>query len=209
MTGLCLEAQADQQSLIPFRQLHATSALFFGLLALAASTIHLGRPLYAFRAILGIRHSWLSREIIAFGAFAASAMIFAAACWLKPQHWAVDLLEIVVAASGAAGVFSSVMIYVVTGREFWSFGWTAAKFVLTSAVLGIATTWFLILLFAVFIDNSAANLLSESVSPTLVKALIAASVAKLLLEVSVFRFLFARRNSPLKRSAQLLSLIHI
>ena len=34
---------------------------------------HLGRPLYAFRAVLGLRHSWLSREIVAFGAFAGSA----------------------------------------------------------------------------------------------------------------------------------------
>ena len=67
-----------------FRQLHATTALAFGLLALGASTLHLGRPRYAFRAVIGLRHSWLSREIVAFGAFAGSACLFAGVCWLRP-----------------------------------------------------------------------------------------------------------------------------
>jgi len=38
-----------------------------GLVALGASVLHLGRPQYAFRAILGLTHSWLSREIVGFG----------------------------------------------------------------------------------------------------------------------------------------------
>jgi len=52
--------------LLPF---HVAVALGLGMLALAASILHLGRPLYAFRAILGLRTSWLSREILAFGLF--------------------------------------------------------------------------------------------------------------------------------------------
>ena len=46
-------------------------AITAGLATIAAvsSTLHLGRPQFAYRAILGIRHSWLSREIVAFGAF--------------------------------------------------------------------------------------------------------------------------------------------
>ena len=57
----------------------AGGALGFGLLALAASVLHLGRPRYAFRAILGLRRSWLSREILAFGLFTAAATATAAA----------------------------------------------------------------------------------------------------------------------------------
>ena len=57
--------------------------LALGLLALAASTLHLGRPLYAFRAMLGLRHSWLSREIVAFGLFATLATAYAACRWLR------------------------------------------------------------------------------------------------------------------------------
>ena len=48
------------------------------LLALAASIFHLGRPLFAFRAVLGLRTSWLSREIVAFGVFAGLAWPYAA-----------------------------------------------------------------------------------------------------------------------------------
>ena len=48
----------------------AALALALGLLALGASVFHLGRPLYAWRAFLGLRTSWLSREALAFGLFA-------------------------------------------------------------------------------------------------------------------------------------------
>ncbi len=37
---------------------------------------------YAFRAVLGLRHSWLSREIVAFGAFAALASLYAGALFV-------------------------------------------------------------------------------------------------------------------------------
>ncbi len=42
-----------------------------GALLLGLSTLHLGKPLRAWRAILGFRTSWLSREVAAFGAFLA------------------------------------------------------------------------------------------------------------------------------------------
>ena len=207
-TGLVLESWFGAESSISFRQFHATSALLFGLLALAASTMHLGRPQYAFRAILGIRHSWLSREIIAFGAFAGCAVAFAATCWLSPQNPYIGALQQLVALAGAVGVFSSAMIYAVTGREFWSFGLTATKFTLTSVLLGIATTWYSVLLFSVFVDDPSAQPAAQwsivLLGPRLLRVLMVVASAKLLLEASLFRYLFVRRNSPLKRSARLL-----
>ena len=88
------------------RPLHSVSALVFGLLALAVSVLHLGRPQYAFRAVIGLTHSWLSREIVAFGVFAALAVIYAVWPWLgwstesgggTPNWlgWAVALVGIV------------------------------------------------------------------------------------------------------------------
>ncbi len=65
------------ESLTALRPIHSVTALVFGLLALAASVFHLGRPQYAYRAVLGLRHSWLSREIVAFGAFAGAAILYA------------------------------------------------------------------------------------------------------------------------------------
>ena len=53
------------------RPVHSASALAFGLLALGVSVLHLGGPQHAYRAVIGLRHSWLSREIPAFGLFAA------------------------------------------------------------------------------------------------------------------------------------------
>ena len=44
-----------------------------GLFALGSSILHLGRPQYAFRAVLGLKTSWLSREILSFGLFAGTA----------------------------------------------------------------------------------------------------------------------------------------
>ena len=120
-------------ALSPIRQWHGLLALALGLVAMGASTAHLGRPQYAFRAILGIRTSWLSREILAFGAFAGVAAVYAAALW-QAEHapvvtamtWLPEVaarslpyLGPVVAVTGLAGVFCSVMVYAVTGRRWW------------------------------------------------------------------------------------------
>lgn len=202
--GLLLETSLDAALLVPFERLHATSALGFGLLALAASTMHLGRPRYAFRAFIGIRHSWLSREIIAFGAFAGAASLYAAVCWLVPFGSFVQVAGWSVAMTGALGVFCSIMIYAATGREFWGFSFTLARFVLTSAVLGTAATWVSIVLFGMFVDSPSADLLVRQVGIPLARALMIATLAKLIVEGSVLRHLLMRRQSPLKRSARLL-----
>jgi len=152
------------------RPVHATTALLFGLLALAASVFHLGRPLYAFRAVLGLKHSWLSREIVAFGLFAALAVVYAAACWTDgsgirensaagsgtAEFSRIPLLVALgwsVAGSGAVGVFCSVMIYAFTKRDFWSPTQTGVKFALTSAVLGIAAAWLTLLILSVSAES--------------------------------------------------------
>ncbi len=109
------------------------------------------------------------------------------------------------AATGLFGIFASAMIYAVTGREFWNFVPTIIKFGLTSAVLGIAAMWLSILLFSLFDDSPGARLLSDSVGPRLVQLLIVCTAAKLIVEGALFRFLLDRRNSPLKRSARLLT----
>jgi Fe-S-cluster-containing dehydrogenase component/DMSO reductase anchor subunit len=187
-----------------FRQLHASIALGFGLLALAASTLHLGRPQYAFRAFIGLRHSWLSREIIAFGAFAGAACLYAGLCWISPESPLRPVLAWAVAVTGAVGVFCSVMIYVVTGRELWSLGRTTFRFGMTSLVLGIAATWLSILVLGVLFDVPAATRLSRQAGVPLVQALVVAATVKLIVEASLLRHLMSRRQSALKRSTRLM-----
>ena len=193
----------------------------FGLLALAVSVLHLGRPRYAYRAVLGLRHSWLSREILAFGAFAGLAMLYAvwswpgAAVWL--ERWGLatgsgagmgagSQLGWGVALSGTAGVLCSVMVYAYTKRDFWNGPATACRFLLTTAVLGLAAAWLPLLLIAVAgRDAGLAATAVDHYGTLLCQALIAASAAKLLFEAALFRHLAARSTTSLKRTARLMT----
>src|SRR6185369_9976576 len=85
---------------------NALFALALALGALGASTAHLGRPQYAFRAVLGLRTSWMSREILALSAFVGAAGLYAAALWFGQTQF-VSALGTAAAASGIAGVFCS------------------------------------------------------------------------------------------------------
>ncbi|MGH9038937.1 MAG: dimethyl sulfoxide reductase anchor subunit family protein, partial [Acidimicrobiia bacterium] len=139
---LALRALAGEGVAATLAPANALVALGLGLLALAASLAHLGRPLQAWRAVIGLRHSWLSREIVAFSAFAGLAVAYAGALWLGPAELgaARDGLGVLVAGVGAFGVGCSVMIYAVTGRPWWGRKRTAVRFALTAVACGLATT---------------------------------------------------------------------
>lgn len=190
-------------------------ALVTGLLALAASTLHLGRPQYAFRAILGLRHSWLSREILSFGIFAKLAVLSAAGHWFAPNLplWSSALQNSIdwsVAVTGLAGVLCSVMIYAVTGRPLWSLSSTASRFGLTTLLLGSATLWLTLTVLAAA-DVPAATAILAQHGLRLSQALLLLGVAKVVTEAALFRHLLDRQVTALKRSALLMSgpLVHI
>lgn len=117
----------------------AVVALASGLVAIGASVGHLGRPLQAWRAVIGIGHSWLSREIVAFAAFAGAATAAAAARLVEPRSGLADALGAAVSGVGLAAVACSVMIYAVTGRRLWRLDRTAAAFAGTTLACGLAT----------------------------------------------------------------------
>src|SRR5262245_31601398 len=56
---------------------HGAFALLLVLAGLGIGLLHLGQPWLAWRVFLGVRTSWLSREALAFGAFAALAIVSA------------------------------------------------------------------------------------------------------------------------------------
>lgn len=215
--GCILDAKLAIDLEANFRPLHATNSLILGLLALAASTCHLGRPLYAFRGILGWRHSWLSREILFFGLFAGLAVPFAAACWVAsasaPLGMAAAKLVTpyltvagaVVAATGWIGLSCSVMIYAFTQRELWSLEQTFIRFSLSAILLGAATSWLSLLFLQWFVDVGAAERLMMGVGPKLTEALILIAASKLMFDLSLLRHLFKRRMTSLKRSALLVT----
>jgi len=117
----------------------AAVAMAAGLLAIGASVGHLGRPLQAWRAVLGIGHSWLSREIAAFGLFAPAAVAAAAARFAEPRGALAHGLGAGVSVLGLGAVACSAMIYAATGRRAWRLDRTAGAFVATTAACGIST----------------------------------------------------------------------
>jgi DMSO reductase anchor subunit len=186
---------------------HATFALVFGLVALAASTLHLGRPHLAYRAVLGIRHSWLSREIVAFGLFAGLACALCAtslsqAAWIVPMWTALTWC---VASVGVVAVFCSAMIYVATQRPCWSFSRVVVRFGLSTCLLGATVTCFTLIIVDQSSDAEVTRRLAhEAVSYTL-QIVIAVSAAKLLFEAAAFSHLTSRRMTAQKRSALLMT----
>jgi formate dehydrogenase iron-sulfur subunit len=109
-------------------------ALLAGVVALGASVLHLGRPLQAWRALLGVRTSWISREIAAFSLFAGLAALEAS--WSFTGDPPAALRPAVVAA-GVVGILCSVAVYAATGRRWWGFGTLLVRFTLTAAVGGL------------------------------------------------------------------------
>jgi Fe-S-cluster-containing dehydrogenase component/DMSO reductase anchor subunit len=116
----------------------STGALVVGVLALVASIGHLGRPLQAWRAVIGLGHSWLSREIVAFGGFAALAVLASVWRWSDPGSVTGGVLGAAAAGVGLVGVACSMLVYAVTGRRCWRLDRTARAFAGTTAVAGIA-----------------------------------------------------------------------
>lgn len=190
------------------RPLHSLLALMFGILALVASTAHLGRPQYAWRVFIGLKTSWLSREIIAFGAFAAMATLYAGALYqldLLPDavHRSVASLGRATALIGAVAVFCSVMLYHVTRRIWWTGGRTGYKFAGTSLVLGAATA--LCSTFGVAVAHGAylsAELIMFGRSGALALAFL--TLFKLAGDAAIFLHLRDRQYGDLKRTAMLL-----
>lgn len=119
--------------------LHRTAALValsIASLALASSTLHLGRPIHAIRALKMWRRSWLSREVLLFTVFANAAAAYSAALWLKQP--AAGWLGGVTVLFGIAGVGASARLYLAPGRPAWNSSFTIIEFYLTSFLLGAA-----------------------------------------------------------------------
>jgi Fe-S-cluster-containing dehydrogenase component/DMSO reductase anchor subunit len=166
------------------------------LAALGLGTLHLGRPLKAWRAFLGWRTSWFSREVVGLGIFCGLACATAGARWLgatplAPRFLdaATDWVSLGAALTGLLGVACSAMIYVDTRREFWSARQSFTKFFGTTALLGLAVT------------------LALHARPALAALLIAVTAAKLAFEHRIFRQLVDEETpapTPLNQTARLL-----
>ncbi len=170
----------------------AMTAAAFAVLGLACGTLHLGRPLKAWRAFLGWRTSWFSREVIAFAAFVPLTALSALS--LQGNHFAAwqRTLAGLAAATGIIAIFCSAMIYVDTRREFWRASQSFGKFFGTTLLLGSTT----------------ALATTGAYSSMLVGLIALVTVVKLAFEHQIFHHLVDEETpapAPLNKSARLLA----
>jgi formate dehydrogenase iron-sulfur subunit len=179
----------------------ALVALSAAAVALAASVLHLGRPLQAWRALLGLRRSWLSREILAFGLFAPAAAAYAGAlAGLPPLAGHATPLGAVAAVSGVAGVGTSVMVYAATGRAWWSLPRVAGRFALTTLLGGLGT-----LLATLTVTAAVVGVEEPAAVGWLAAALTLAVLAGATGELALLRHRAGPADDPLARTARLLT----
>lgn len=133
--------------------IHFVTAAVLFYLGMAASVFHLGQPLKAWRFFLGLKTSWLSREILAFSFYAPIPLVLAALPWI-PDFPHQDLCFRMVAYSaiplGIIAIFTSVMIYHDTHRALWSFPRGVLRFFGTAAAFATILTPVL-LVFAILV----------------------------------------------------------
>jgi len=180
------------------------AALVLLISGLAASLAHLGRPLFAFRALIGLRHSWLSREVAVFGAFVPLAIL---QIWASSyaessgSGWAgVGLgISVLAAAVGLAGVGCSVMIYHVVNRPLWHVLRSGPRFFGTAALLGLAV--------ALAVSSADGAPFGDSAILKWGIGLVVPAVAlfKLIGEVEALRHLRDPEPTHLKRTALLMT----
>ena len=154
----------------------AVVALAVTALGVVVGTLHLGQPLKAWRSFLGWRKSWLSRELIAFGAFLAVL-----GAHVVVRH---PLSALSAALAGLIAVACSAMVYVDTQRPFWNAAMTFGKFLGTTVLLGGA--------------GALALAATPSLSRSLVIAVVMLGVVfKLAVENRIFRFVVDEQDPHL------------
>ncbi len=167
-------------------------SLALAALSLGTASLHLGRPIYAWRALKGLRRSWLSREVLTLSIFAGVAGLYASITLLHlPGRFVAGLLT---ALCGLTGVVCSARIYMVPARPAWCSRYTLAEFFSTALFLGPLFVWTL-----------ETGTLGTVHQVWLARAVVAGGAAQLLTQVLKFLWLSRSEQFELRGSALLLS----
>ncbi len=185
---------------------------------LGVATLHLGRPFKAYRAMAGLRTSWLSREILCFNLFAGAASGLLAWGWLAMPEQITGISRTLPAAAtviaGAIAVASSAMLYIATKRPLWTAFRTSSFFFLTGAIVGIATV--MLAMQWALVDSKSSAWLFGSITESgsfdiaaalnvLAQALMLFTVCKLAIEGSIFGNLWSVQFTPQRHAASLMA----
>ena len=201
MAGGGLEPLAGAAPLQKFLQVGPFAMLGAAGLALTTSVFHLGRPLFAWRALKMWRRSWLSREVLFFSLFAGLASVYSILRWrsLAPPPGTMENLGVLVAMTGLAGIYSSARIYMVPARPSWNNIRTPIAFFSTGFLLGPLA---ILLLFAAQSNLSQAVML---IGKTLVGIILIAGFAQLGSILVKLFYIISREEHELRGTAKLLT----
>lgn len=99
---------------------------------------HLGVPLEAYRSVLGLSHSWLSREAITFILLNGLITLWALCCWLQPVKNACNqILGLISAIAGLAAILVTAQVYYqMLAHPLWHSPATQLAFIGSAIVLG-------------------------------------------------------------------------
>jgi len=178
--------------LLAFRQaasltVAALASLGLAAISLGASTLHLGRPIHAWKALRGLRRSWLSREVLTLSMFAGAAGAFAGMLFFGlPGR---NIAGFATALAGLAGITCSARIYIVRARPAWFSSYTVAEFFSTALLLG----------------PGFVRLLDADAPRALMIASVAGAAAQLLVQTGKFLWLSQSEVFELRSSSALLA----
>jgi DMSO reductase iron-sulfur subunit len=172
--------------------LSALGALALAGISLGTATLHLGRPIDAWRALKGLRRSWLSREVLVLSLFAGFGGMYAGMLLLNlPGRPAAGLLTVF---SACVGVICSARIYMVPARPAWNSRYTLAEFFSTALLLG-----------PMFVRALDPQTLMGAQSGWITRVAIAGGAAQLLTQSLKFLWMSRSEGFELRASALLLS----
>jgi anaerobic dimethyl sulfoxide reductase subunit C (anchor subunit) len=112
-------------------------------LAMILSTIHLGDPIHAYRAITRVGASWLSNEIFFSGVFLFALLIL---FWMERFADVADTLKdgmsYLALLAGIVELYVMAKLYMVSQIPAWQSAYTLLQFVSTAVILGmVAVLW--------------------------------------------------------------------
>lgn len=188
-----------------FLKIGPAAMLGTALLALLTSIFHLGRPLFAFRALKMWRRSWLSREVLSFSLFALFSALYSLVRWQGEFSGTFPVLAGLVGVAGIAGIFSSARIYMVPARPSWNNCRTPIAFFATALVLGPLAT---LTLFAAYAGPFSTLIRTNGtgiVGQLLVAIVLAAGLVQLASILIKLLYLLSHEEPELAGSAHLLT----
>ncbi len=149
--------------------------------ALVSSTLHLGKPQYFYRALYNFRHSWVSREIAAVGAFYNLFFAYALVTvfpmitsWL-PEAYPEILTQVLgfgATIMGPVGLYCMYRCYRINARPFWDHWHSGGAFFSSALILGSLSIGLIFGIAEFILGNSPARTLSTMAFPLLVGMLL-------------------------------------